>query len=85
MRDAHFDLRISPAVFDEASGELANALDDFKVPEREKGEVLAALERRARLRPVLNLGQSIGAAGVEPGVIRTAHRNPGTSTRRRRR
>jgi hemoglobin len=42
LRDAHFDLKISPAVFDEVSAELANTLDDFKVPEREKGEVLAA-------------------------------------------
>jgi hemoglobin len=29
-------------VFDEVSRELANALDDFSVPEREKQEVLAA-------------------------------------------
>jgi hemoglobin len=42
MRDAHFDLKISPEVFDEVSAELANALDDFNVPEREKAEVLAA-------------------------------------------
>jgi len=42
MRDAHFDLKISPEVFDEVSRELANALDAFKVPEREKQEVLAA-------------------------------------------
>ena len=42
MRDAHFDLKISPEVFDEVAAELARTLDDFKVPEREKGEVLAA-------------------------------------------
>jgi hemoglobin len=42
MRDAHFDLKISPEVFDEVSRELANALDEFKVPGREKQEVLAA-------------------------------------------
>ena len=42
MRDAHFDLKISPEVFDEVSRELANAMDEFKVPEREKQEVLAA-------------------------------------------
>ena len=41
MRDAHFGLKISPEVFDEVAAELANALDDFNVPEREKGEVLA--------------------------------------------
>jgi hemoglobin len=42
LRDAHFDLKISPAVFDEVAAELASTLDDFKVPEREKQEVLAA-------------------------------------------
>ena len=42
LRDAHFDLKISPEVFDEVAAELARTLDDFKVPEREKGEVLAA-------------------------------------------
>jgi hypothetical protein len=35
-------VKISPEVFDEVAGELAKTLDDFKVPEREKGEVLAA-------------------------------------------
>jgi hemoglobin len=42
LRDAHWDLKISPEVFDEVAAELARTLDDFKVPEREKGEVLAA-------------------------------------------
>ena len=42
MRDAHWDLKISPEVFDEVAAELARTLDDFKVPEREKEEVLAA-------------------------------------------
>ena len=42
MRDAHWDLKISPEVFDEVAAELAKTLDDFKVPKREKGEVLAA-------------------------------------------
>jgi len=42
LRDAHFDLKISPAVFDEVAAELANTLDDFQVPGREKEEVLAA-------------------------------------------
>ena len=41
MRDAHWDLKISPEVFDEVAAELARTLDDFQVPEREKGEVLA--------------------------------------------
>jgi hemoglobin len=42
MRDAHYDLKISPEIFDEVSAELANSLDAFNVPEREKQEVLAA-------------------------------------------
>jgi len=42
LRDAHFDLKISPEVFDEVAAELSLTLDDFKVPEREKLEVLGA-------------------------------------------
>ena len=42
LRDAHFDLKISPDVFDEVEAELGRTLDHFKVPERERGEVLAA-------------------------------------------
>jgi hemoglobin len=42
LRDAHFDLHIPPAVFDEVAAELGLALDHFKVPKREKDEVLAA-------------------------------------------
>jgi len=41
LRDAHFDLKIPPEVFDEVAAELARTLDDFHVPEREKAEVLA--------------------------------------------
>src|SRR5437016_14326329 len=37
LPDAHFDLKISPAVFDEIAAELANTLDDSKVREREPG------------------------------------------------
>jgi hemoglobin len=39
---AHRELKISPAEFDEVAAELGRTLDFFKVPEREKGEVLAA-------------------------------------------
>lgn len=42
LRDAHFDLKIPPDVFDEVEAELGRTLDHFKVPEREKGELLAA-------------------------------------------
>lgn len=39
---AHFHLHIPPEVFDEVAAELGLALDHFKVPKREKDEVLAA-------------------------------------------
>jgi hemoglobin len=42
LEEAHRELKISPAEFDEVAAELARTLDVFKVPEREKGEVLAA-------------------------------------------
>ncbi len=42
LDDAHFHLHISPEVFDEVVAELNDALDYFKVPQREKDEVLAA-------------------------------------------
>jgi len=42
LHDAHFDLHISSGVFDEVSAELGRTLDFFKVPKREKEEVLAA-------------------------------------------
>ncbi len=42
LRDAHFDLKIPPEVFDEVDAELGRTLDHFSVPTREKGEVLAA-------------------------------------------
>src|SRR5262245_13696697 len=42
LEEAHRALKISPAEFDEVAGVLAQSLDFFKVPEREKAEVLAA-------------------------------------------
>jgi hemoglobin len=42
LEEAHRELKISPAEFDEVAAELGRTLDSFKVPEREKGEVLAA-------------------------------------------
>jgi hemoglobin len=42
LEEAHRALRISPAEFDEVAAVLARTLDGFGVPEREKGEVLAA-------------------------------------------
>ena len=42
LEEAHRQLRITPAEFDEVAAELGRTLDFFKVPAREKGEVLAA-------------------------------------------
>ena len=42
LEEAHRDLQISPAEFDEVAAELGRTLDFFKIPKREKGEVLAA-------------------------------------------
>ena len=50
---------ISPEVFDEVAAELARTLDDFKVPEREKGEVLAAFAGE----------KGEVSAGSQPGAV----------------
>jgi hemoglobin len=42
LEEAHRELTISLAEFDEVAAELGRTLDFFKVPEREKEEVLAA-------------------------------------------
>jgi hemoglobin len=43
LHEGHKDLRITSEEFDEVGAEIASALDDFHVPEREKQEVLAAI------------------------------------------
>jgi hemoglobin len=42
LEEAHRELHITPEEFDAVAAELGRSLDFFKVPEREKGEVLAA-------------------------------------------
>jgi hemoglobin len=42
LEEAHRDLHISPAEFDEVAAELGRSLDFAKVPAREKAEVLSA-------------------------------------------
>ena len=42
LEEAHRALGISPDEFDAVAGELARSLDHFRVPQREKDEVLAA-------------------------------------------
>ena len=53
LEEAHRDLRISPAEFDEVAAELGRTLDHFKIPQREKDEVLAAF---AAHKPEVNAG-----------------------------
>lgn len=43
MKDAHAGMGITGAEFDALVGDLVGALDKFKVPEKEKGELLGAL------------------------------------------
>jgi hemoglobin len=59
LRDAHMELHISPDVFDEVAAELADALDHFKVPEREKKEVLDAF---AAQKADVTAGARVGTA-----------------------
>jgi hemoglobin len=42
LEEAHRELHIKPEEFDAVAAELGRSLDFFKVPEREKAEVLAA-------------------------------------------
>jgi hemoglobin len=42
LEEAHRNLKISPAEFDEVAAELGRTLGFFKIPEREKNEVLTA-------------------------------------------
>ena len=42
LEEAHRNLRISPAEFDEVAAELGRTLNSFKVPAPEKAQVLAA-------------------------------------------
>jgi hemoglobin len=42
LEEAHRKLKISPAEFDEVAAELGRTLDTFKIPRKEKDEVLGA-------------------------------------------
>ncbi len=42
LEEAHRELKISPAEFDEVAAELGRTLDTFKIPKKEKDEVLEA-------------------------------------------
>lgn len=59
LEEAHRELRISPEEFDEVAAELGRSLDAFKVPQREKDEVLAAF---AAHKDEVNEGYLVAAA-----------------------
>ena len=59
LEEAHRELKTSPAEFDEVAAELGRTLDFFKVPEKEKGEVLAAF---AAHKSEVNAGYTATAA-----------------------
>ena len=59
LENAHRDLKISPAEFDEVAAELARTLDSFQVPDREKEEVLGAF---AAHKDEVTEGYTAGAA-----------------------
>lgn len=44
LDDAHFNFQLSPSDFDQVAAVLADSLDHFNVPAREKEEVLGAFE-----------------------------------------
>lgn len=60
LEEAHRDLRIAPDQFDAVAGVLGRTLDAFKVPEQEKGEVLAAF---AAHKGEVTEGAAMAAAG----------------------
>jgi len=62
LEEAHRSLRISPEEFDEVAAELGRTLDSVKVPELEKGEVLAAF---AAHKDQVTAGYTAAAAGAE--------------------
>jgi len=53
LRDAHFEFHIAPEEFDDVAAVLAGSLDHFKVPQKEKDEVLGAF---AAHRPEVTAG-----------------------------
>ena len=63
LEEAHRDLKISPAEFDEVAAELGRTLDFVKVPAPEKAEVLAAF---AAHKNEVTAGY---VATIEPGPV----------------
>lgn len=65
LENAHSKLHISPEEFDAVAGELVKALDHFKVPPQEKGEVLAAF---AAHKGEVNMGYYTAVGQEAPAI-----------------
>lgn len=63
LEEAHRNLKISPDEFDEVAAELGRTLDFIKVPDAEKGEVLAAF---AAHKNEVTTGYTAAAASSSP-------------------
>ena len=75
LEEAHRDLRISPAEFDEVAAELGRTLDFFKVPKREKAEVLAAF---AAHKDEVTAGYVAPLSAAEAAVSQSRRSRPAT-------
>jgi hemoglobin len=62
LEKAHSTFKISSEEFDEVARELANSLDHFKIPEKEKGEVLSVFA-----------AHKLEVAGGKPGKCPVKH------------
>ena len=75
MRDAHWDLRSPPKCSTRSPRNWPGPwMTSRYLSARRERSWPPSPRRRARFRPVLSLGRSTGAAGAEPGVVRTASR-----------
>jgi len=72
LEEAHKDLRITPAEFDEVAAELGRTLDFAKVPKREKDEVLAAFPLTRMRSPPVRAGPVRRTLFVEPAIYKPA-------------
>ena len=79
LRDAHFDLHVTPQVFDEVAAELGRTLDHFKVPGREKEEVLAAFSAH-KADVTAGSRRQLGAEVAGRSVAGDAVRSVGTGS-----
>lgn len=66
LENAHKDLQITPDQFDAVATELGLALDYYKVPQRERGEVLAAFGAH---KGEVTTGYTVAHGGT-PSVVR---------------